>query len=380
MVVRGLWIERIESAWTKAPIAWLAGVRRTGKTTLAKQLGGAEYFNCDLPSTQDRLRDPETFFSEVRAKRIVLDEVHQLDDPSRVLKIAADEHPRLRVLATGSSTLSATHKFRDSLTGRKRVVRLTPVLYQELAAFEHTDLRARLLSGGLPPMLLAGTPEPEAYAEWLDSFWARDVQELFRIEKRGAFLKLCELLLRQSGGLFEVTSLARESGLSRPTVMTYLDVLEQTSFVTILRPHHGGATREILAQPKVYAFDTGFVCFARRWTTLHDEDCGVLWEHLVLDTLLAREGASAIHFWRDKSQREIDFVIPRGRDAVDAIECKWSAETFSPKSLIAFRAAYPTGRNFVVSPRRQPAVTRDHAGLAVTYVGLDRLVATLVTS
>jgi len=28
---------------------WLAGVRRVGKTTLARMLGGAEYLNCDLP-------------------------------------------------------------------------------------------------------------------------------------------------------------------------------------------------------------------------------------------------------------------------------------------------------------------------------------------
>jgi len=54
---------------------------------------------------------------------LILDEIHQLSDPSRVLKIAADEFPKLRVLATGSSTLAASKKFRDTLTGRKRVSR-----------------------------------------------------------------------------------------------------------------------------------------------------------------------------------------------------------------------------------------------------------------
>ena len=174
-----------------------------------------------------------------------------------------------------------------------------------------------------------------------------------------------------------MTSLAREAGLSRPTVMTYLDVLEQTSFVTILRPHHGGATREILAQPKVYGFDTGFVCHARRWTTVRDDECGVLWEHLVLDTLLARLDAQAIRFWRDKSQREIDFVIPRARDEVDAIECKWSGDAFTPRNLVAFRAAYPKGKNYVVSPRRIAPVTRTEGGVQVTHLGLDRLAAAL---
>jgi hypothetical protein len=78
------------------------------------------FLNCDLPATVDRLIDPERFFRSVSTPIVVLDEVHQLADPSRVLKIAADEFPRPKILATGSSTLAATQKLRDSLTGRKR--------------------------------------------------------------------------------------------------------------------------------------------------------------------------------------------------------------------------------------------------------------------
>lgn len=376
MLPRAPWIDRIHRAWKVVPIVWLAGVRRSGKTTLGKQLGDARFVNCDLPSERAALADPEAFYEELRAPLLVLDEVHQLDDPSMVLKIGADTRPALKILATGSSTLAATTKFRDTLTGRKRLVQLTPVLYEELTTFG-VELRQRLLRGGLPPMLLAATHDPEAYAEWLDSFYARDVQELFRVEKRGAFLRLFELLLRQSGGMFEATSMARETGLSRPTVLTYLDVLEVTHAVRVLRPHHGGATREIVAQPKVYAFDTGFVCYARGWEQLREEDCGLLWEHLVLDTLESMPNLGAIHYWRDKQQREIDFVLPRGRGACDVIECKWSGESFSHRNLAAFREAYPRGRNFVVSPRKAAPRTRTEHGLEVTYLGLGELRPTL---
>ncbi|MBL8941727.1 MAG: ATP-binding protein, partial [Myxococcales bacterium] len=268
-------------------MAWLSGVRRVGKTTLGREIAGAEVYNCDLPSVAARLADPEHFFATVGARVLVLDEVHQLEDPSRVLKIAADEFPTLRVLATGSSTLAATVKFRDSLAGRKRAVHLVPVLATELDAFGVRDLRIRLLHGGLPGALLAETRDPEFYAEWLDSFFARDIQELFRVEKRAAFLRLVELLLRQSGGLAEVTALGRGAGLSRPTVMNYLEILQLTHAVTLLRPFHGGGRQELLHQPKIYAFDTGFVAHARGWDELRDEDCGVLWEHVVLEHLQA---------------------------------------------------------------------------------------------
>ena len=75
--------------------------------------------NYDLPSVGRQLADPESFFDGLAQETIVvLDEIHQMADPSRLLKIAADGYPHLRILATGSSTLAATKKFRDALTGR----------------------------------------------------------------------------------------------------------------------------------------------------------------------------------------------------------------------------------------------------------------------
>ncbi|HUG09958.1 MAG TPA: AAA family ATPase, partial [Opitutaceae bacterium] len=271
MIDRPIWSTRVTDAWRHAPIVWLTGVRRAGKTVLAASVPEATFINCDLPSSAERMSDPERFFASLSGSVLVLDEVHQLPDPSRVLKIASDAFPNLKVLATGSSTLAATKKFRDSLTGRKRSVELVPVLVEELPAFGVKELFVRLLRGGLPPALLANRRDPEFYAEWLDSYFARDVQELFRLGKRDAFLKLLELVLRQSGSLMEVTSLAKHVGVSRPTVLAWLDVFRVTHTAHLLRPFAEGGRREILGQPKLYGFDTGFVCFARGWDQVRSE-------------------------------------------------------------------------------------------------------------
>jgi hypothetical protein len=367
MIDRPFWAGRLAAAWKQAPIVWLTGPRRAGKTVLAQSLPDAEFLNCDLPSVADRLSDPENFFRSLKRPFVVFDEVHQLPDPSRLLKIGADGFPRLKILATGSSTLAATQKFRDSLTGRKRVVKLVPVLSEELAAFGVADLRERLLRGGLPPALLANQYNPEFYAEWQDSYFARDVQELFRLEKRAGFLRLLQLLLRQSGGMLDVSKLAAESQISRPTVTNWLEVYEITHVAHLVRPFSAGGRREIVAQPKVFGFDTGLICHARGWDQLRPDDCGVLWEHLVLDTLIA-SGLEKIHFWRDKQHREVDFVVPRGRDHVDAIECKWKADAFEARGLAAFRQQYPKGRNFVVSPLAGPAYERVREGMSLSIV------------
>jgi len=379
MVSRPFWEERLAQAWKAASLVWLTGVRRVGKTTLIRGLSGATYLNCDLPSAAAQLADPESFYAGLRTKLVLLDEVHQLPDPSRLLKIGTDTRPDLRILATGSSTLAATRKFRDTLTGRKRSVHLVPVLAEELAPFGVTRVEDRLFLGGLPEVLLAGRVDPEFRVEWLDSYFARDVQELFRVEKRGAFLLLAETLLRQSGGLLDATKLSRLVGVSRPTILSYLEALQVTQVVHVLRPFHGGRKRELLAQPKVYGFDTGFVVHARGWSDLRPEDLGRLWEHLVLDTLLALPETTKVHFWRDRSQREIDFVLPRGRGACDALECKWAPAAHDGRSLSAFRALHPKGRNYVIAPYVAEPYRRKSGGFEVTVTGAGALGALLTS-
>ena len=359
MIPRPFWLQRIEQAWREAPIAWLCGVRRCGKTTLAESLGEARalYVNCDLPAVEDMVRDPRLFFRSCTRPVVVFDEVHQLRDPTRLLKVGADAFPKLKILATGSSTLAASRKFRDTLTGRKRTVHLLPVTWRELPAFG-VPLPRRLYHGGLPPALLADAKRPALYREWMDSFFARDIQRLFGFRDMNRFNALLEYVMRQSGGQLEVTRTATALGITRPTVESHLRALEITNAVTLVRPFHGGGQNEIVKMPKAYAFDTGFVSFARGWDPLRSEDLGGLWENFVLEHLQSVHPDLPIRYWRDKSGREVDFVLAHRRDEADAIECKWDPGAFDSSALQVFRGYYPKGRNYLVTPSGDPAYTR----------------------
>ncbi len=368
MFGRPFWINRIEDAWQQAPIAWLCGARRCGKTTLAQSLSADRviYINCDLPQSEEAVRDPPLFYRSCTKPVVVFDEIHQLSDPSRVLKIGADAFPHLKILATGSSTLAASKKFSDTLTGRKRVIHLVPVTWGELPAFGNIPILKRLLHGGLPPALLADSKSPAFYREWMDSFFARDIHRLFEFRDMNRFNAVFEYLLRQSGGQFEVTKTATAVGVTRPTVESHLRALEITHAISLVRPFFGGGQNEIVKQPKIYGFDTGFVCHARGWDPLRQEDLGVLWEHLVLEHLQASFPDSAIRYWRDKAGREIDFVLAHRRDEVDAIECKWDARSFDSTALQVFRGYYPKGRNFLVTPSSDLGYLRQFGKLEVS--------------
>jgi hypothetical protein len=379
MKIRTFWHQRIETAWTR-PVIWLSGVRRVGKTCLCQTLENIEYFDCELPRIRRMMEDPQGFLGDLRGRRVVLDEIHRLANPSELLKIAADHYPEVKILATGSSTLGASSRFRDTLSGRKTDCWLTPMTARDLVEFGNEDLRHRLLHGGLPPFFLEdGVPE-EQFQEWLDAYWAKDIQELFRLERRHSFQKFLELLIAQSGGVFEATRFARPCEVSRPTINNYLSVLEATFVVHVLRPFSTHRPTEIVSAPKVYAFDTGFVCYYRGWNELRREDLGVLWEHFVLNELQANLQNRGMHYWRDKRGHEVDFVIARRHGPPIAVECKWSASDFDPAGINAFRRQYREGESFIVCQDVERPYRRRSGEVEITFTGLEYLIAALLPS
>jgi uncharacterized protein len=378
MVARTFWIETIEAAWQRRSVLWLAGVRRAGKTVLCRSLDDIEYLDCELPRTRRALEDPEGFLRETRGQRIVLDEVHRLANPSELLKIAADHFPETRLIATGSSTLDASAKFRDTLTGRRETVWLTPMIAADLAAFGNKDLSHRFLRGGLPPHFLAPALPERDFQDWIDAYWAKDVQELFRLERRWSFQRFVELLLAQSGGMFEATRFAAPCEVSRQTITNYLAALETTFVVHVVRPYSTRRATEIVSAPKVYGFDTGFVCHHRGWDVLRHDDLGDLWEHFVLNEIQGRLQRRTVGYWRNKRGAEVDFVLPRRGDRGPiAVECKWKADVFDPPLIEAFRRLHPAGPNYVVAPDVDAPYTRSWDGFEVEYVPLEQLIARL---
>lgn len=375
MVIRSHWIDLLEEAWQRRSVLWLAGVRRVGKTFLCQSLDDVEYFDCELPRTRRLMEDPEAFLRERAGRRVVLDEVHRLANPSELLKIAADHFPNTRVLATGSSTLEATAKFRDTLAGRKETLWLTPMVAADLHGFGKSDLRHRLLHGGLPPFFLAAEMPERDFQDWIDAYWAKDIQELFRLERHWSFQRFLELLFAQSGGMFEATRFAAPCEVSRQTISNYLTALEATFVAHVVRPYSARRANEIVSAPKVYGFDTGFVSYFRGWDTLRSEDAGLLWEHFVLNEIQGRLQHRTARYWRNKQGAGVDFVLPRrGNGGPIAIECKWKATAFEPHSLASFRRLHPQGPNFVVCADIDTAHERTYDGLEVSFASLEQLI------
>jgi predicted AAA+ superfamily ATPase len=324
------------------------------------------------------MEDSQGFLDDHRGRRIVLDEIHRLPNPSELLKIAADHYPDIRVLATGPSTLGASAKFKDTLAGRKRDLWLAPMNLADLEDFKSPGLRHRFLRGGLPPFFLADEPPERDFQEWLDAYWAKDIQELFRLESRSSFQKFAELLVAQSGGVFEATRFTAPCEVSRPTIANYLKALEATFAAHVIRPFSSHRPNEIVAAPKVYAFDTGFVCYHRGWQELRRQDMGDMWEHFVLNEIMSRLQSRQLFYWRDKRGHEVDFILPTRRREPLAVECKWSASAFEAANLQAFRRAYPQGENIVVAQDIDRPFRRNYGEISVRFESLPSTISRIL--
>ncbi|MGD9107688.1 MAG: AAA family ATPase [Gammaproteobacteria bacterium] len=379
MKERIFWKNKIEQAWERKSILWLSGVRRVGKTCLCRSLDNVDYYDCELPSVRKQMENAELFLTSKNGGRLVLDEIHRLTNPSELLKIAADHFSDIKIIATGSSTLGASSKFGDTLTGRKTELWLTPMLLSESKIFGNKKIEHRLLHGGLPPFFMSKEFPEKEFLEWIDSYWAKDIQELFRLERRHSFQKFVELLFTQSGNIFEATRFTSPCEVSRTTISNYLSVLEATFVAHIVRPFNSHLPSEIISAPKVYGFDTGMICYAKSWHKLRTDDMGLLWEHCVLNELHGNLQTRNIYYWRDKRRHEIDFIYLKKRNRKEpiAIECKWSADTFNSKSLHIFRKHYPKGENFVVGFDVNESYQKQYDDIVVTFINIEDLIKLL---
>ena len=93
----------------------------------------------------------------------------------------------------------------------------------------------------------------------------------------------------------------------------------------------------------------------------------------MLDHLRVFVPTTRLHFWRDKSQREIDFVIDRRGGVVDTIEAKMSPDGLSSANLTEFRRLYPLGHDHVVCPHVMTPFEKRLGDRIVRVTGLEAL-------
>jgi uncharacterized protein len=373
MVKRSFWAKLLESTSASSSVLWLTGVPGSGKSSLCQGFGDMEYFDCTIPRIRMEMEDAEGFLKKLQGKIVILDEIHHVQNIKEIIIIAANQSSVPKIIVTSALSLHAYPNIIDTIGEKITQLWLTPIMSQDLIDFGQTNLAYRLLRGGLPSFFLNGGKSGGEFQEWVNLFWAKGLQEPFRLERRNSFNRFIELLFAQSGDLFEAKRFVNPCGMSHPTVMKYLLALQASWLVQVIRPFSTRHATEIISIPKTYAFDTGFFCHFRGWQELRQEDFVILWKHWVLNELNSHLQGRVIHYWRDKGGHEVDFILITKEMGITAIVCQWREKDFQSKNLRAFRRRYPEGRNWIVCGDNLQAHTQTLGKIRLEFMSLEEM-------
>ena len=339
----------------------LLGARRVGKTELIKNylltIPKESYLHLNGEDIEDSnlLKERSiTNYSRLLAnvKLLVIDEAQNIPDIGLILKLIVDSIDGIKIIATGSSVFDLSNKLGEPLVGRKNTIYLFPLAQIEFANYENykettSKLEERLLFGSYP--------ELEQYPDWNDkisylkeiinSYLLKDILVFDGIKQSNKILDLLKLIAFQVGQEVSLQELARQLGISKNTVESYLDLLSKVFVIYKVPGFSRNLRKEITKSNRWYFYDNGIRNgIIANFTRLESRtDVGALWEnYLASERIKQQNYAQKIvtnYFWRTYDQQELDW-LEEENGKLSGFEFKWN-ENRKVKIPTAFAKAYP---------------------------------------
>lgn len=360
------------------PVMVLTGARQVGKSTLLLNEAPFNQFRYlsldDFDVIRQAQENPNALWAGT--DHIILDEVQKAPDLMAAVKQNVDRtNGKTKFVLSGSANLLLMKQISESLAGRAIYHVLDPLTLGEINSSEPTSLLKEILSGnwpeegndlsplpdaipliqrGLMPTLLRLSNE-SSYVQWWDGYVStyleRDLRQISQIEALVDFRRVMELLALRTGQLVNQSDLARDAGLSQPTVHRYLNLLETTHLFERVPAYTMNRTTRLLKSPKAFWNDCGLASYLSGYYQVEDlrqaREIGNLFESFiyhhvrVLANLMTPP--ARLYHWRTHTGNEVDIILEYGRKIL-AIEVK---QTNKPgygdtNGLKAFLSSHPT--------------------------------------
>jgi len=345
------------------------GPRRVGKTTLLNDFLSKTKLKYKLDSGDSikvqQILSSQDFYQIKEYvsgyELIAIDEAQQIPNIGLGLKILVDQMPKLKIIATGSSSFDLAQKLGEPLVGRKRTIILFPFSQTELLEkynkFElKQNLEDFLVFGSYPEIIIAKTRKEKINSlnELVNSYLLKDVFNLERIKGSKQIIDLLKLLSFQIGNEVSINELATQIRLDVKTIDKYLDILEKAFVLKRLGALSRNLRKEISSKAKYYFYDNGVRNgIISQFNGLDDRnDVGFLFENfVVMERLKKQEYSNSLfannYFWRTYDKKEIDFIEERG-GKLFGYEIKWKDKKI--KAPADWLSAYPNSEFSVISP------------------------------
>lgn len=331
------------------PVVALLGPRQCGKTTLARMYAegltatSVVRFDLEDPTDLAALAEPKLALQDLRGL-IIIDEVQRFPELFPILRVLVDRPGNpARFLILGSASRDLIRQSSETLVGRIGHLELTPFQLTETGAPALRTLWAR---GGFPPAFLA-TSEGHSYQwrkDYVATFLERDLPALGIGIPPQSLRRFWMMLAHYHGQLLNFSELGRSFGAADTTIRGYLDILEATFMVRLLRPWHENVGKRQVKAPKLFFRDSGLLHtllgISDLEALLHHPKLGSSWEGFALEETLRALGVDRedAWFWATHAGAELDLLVTSGGRRL-GFEIKYTA---SPKLTKSMRAAIDT--------------------------------------
>ena len=336
-------VEGINAYMQRYPIVALTGPRQSGKTTLLKGMfPDFRYVSLENPDNRAFAENDPNGFLQLYDQKVILDEVQRVPALLSYIQTIVDSNNMMgQFILSGSQNFNLMKSITQSLAGRVALFKLLPFDMTELKSADllPSDYEQLIIKGSYPALYDRSIPFASFYANYIETYIQRDVTELLSIRDFGLFRTFLKLCAARIGQQLNIANLSSETGVSVPTLRSWISILESSYIMYQLPPFFKNFNKRLVKSPKLYFYDTGLASFLlgirNEKTLLESEFKGALFENMIITEYVKQNYHNNLYhdfyYWRDSNGHEVDLLVSNDT-AYDAIEIK-STKTILPKQF-----------------------------------------------
>lgn len=332
--------DKVKQLSEKFPILTITGPRQSGKSTLLKSLfPDYRYVSLENPDMRQFATTDPNGFIKTFDNHVIIDEAERVPAIFSYLQTHIDDiNESGMYMLAGSRNFHLMAAVDQSLAGRTAIMKLLPFSRHELhqAGELPGSINEQIFKGFYPRIYDKDIDPVDYYPSYIATYVERDVRAMLNIGDLTRFTRFIRLCAGRIGQLLNKANLATETGISLPTVESWLSVLEASYILYRLEPNFNNYNKRIVKTPKLYFYDTGLACNLLGIRSAEQLDThflrGGLFENMVINQFIKDSLNLGINpdltFWRDSTGLEVDLIETDGL-AQHGYEIK-SGSTFTP--------------------------------------------------
>ena len=358
--------KNIEKSLNKREIIMLIWARQVWKPSIMKYFFDKEkkqklWLTLDKNSDCEKFSSVENIINYLKIenfdlnRQIILfvDEFQYCKKSEIIFKNLYDEYENIKIMASGSSSMNIKNKIQESLAGRKKIFYIYSLDLEEFISwkfilewkveklinfkkFENIDwnlekiaknyyeyLYEYMIFWGYPKTVLE-EDKKEVLDNIFDLYLKKDILDFLNIKNLTWFKKIVTYLALNNWAQVNYTDLSNFSDVDVNTMKSYIEILEETFIIKLVKPFFTNKNKEIIKAPKIYFLDNWVRnYFIKNFLTEINlrTDKGELFEWIVLQEFV-KNNIKDIKYWRTKSWVEVDFIIDNV-SSLEAFEIKF---------------------------------------------------------